>query len=395
MKLLVVSSLWPPAGGGAEIVARRTARLLAARGDEVIVVRSARPDEPRYREQDEEGMKVICYRPWNVGTVFNLSKFGLPRRTLWHMLDATNFLSAKIFRRILEKERPDAVISHGLKGLGYLLPRTAKKFGTKTIHVLHDVQLIEPSGIAELDVVPTASRRLWSAYTRKLFGSPDAVLFPSHWLMELSKKWGFFPESSCRVVRNPVESVTRSDLLGRSDLVPAARSRTARTLLFLGQLERHKGIRELLQAARVISSDYRLLVVGDGALADLVRAEAARNPRVSYLGRREGAALEEVWTETDLVIVPSICAENAPNVIQEAANRGLPVIASRTGGIPELVKEGETGILVPPGDVSVLSQAIEAQLGKTVNDEMRQAMSDLARSWSSELFLGELKAVIA
>ncbi len=383
MKWLVVSSLFPPhSRGGSEIVAHRQAQLLREAGEEVAVVASALPGASRYAETTQGWLRVIRYRPWNAGTVFDLPNFYLPHRLLWHALDAANLHSARVFRRILERERPDAVLSHGLKDLGYLLPRTAKRFGAKTIHTLHDVQLIEPSGVADPAVTPTLARRAWASYARACIGSPDAMLFPSAWLKEVSERWGFFPRSRRCVVRNPLSS----------PLAPRP-SRPIRTVLFLGQLERHKGIIPLLEAFRGVG-DGRLLVVGDGRLADMVRAETERNPAVRRLGKREGTALSEAWSEADLVVVPSTCAENAPLVIQEAAAHGVPVIASAVGGIPELVDDGVTGSLVPPGDAVALRAAIEARIGTTTTEAQRAAMAARVALWGCERYLRELREIV-
>lgn len=383
MKYCIVSAGFPPnARGGAEMAAYRQAQLLQEAGDEVVVVTLARPDEPSFSVVKQGHLRMYRYRPWHVGSYSLLHTYGFARRLLWHFFDAHNLLSVQRFLRVLRQERPDMVITHGLKGLGYLLPRTAKRFGAKTIHVVHDVQLIEPTGIADAAVRWTVARALWSRWTRVAIGSPHAVFFPSAWLAEVSALWHFFPRSEKRVVRNPLLETKKSI------------TRPIRTLLFLGQVEAHKGIVELLTAVQKIEKEYTLIVVGDGKAVPVVEKAATQNPRVRYLGRREGAALAEAWALADLVVVPSICAENAPTVIQEAAAHGIPVIASHIGGIPELVREGETGWLVTPGDVDALRDAIEKVLGTMVTPAQQAAMAKLAAQWSGKEFVKIVRETI-
>lgn len=369
-KIFIVSALLPPAGGGAEVAALAQAEIIRAAGYEVVLVRLAVDDE-KMREGTRDGFRVLSYAPWNVGPRSSLSKFGLLRRLAWHALDALNFWSAREFEKLLREEKPTIVVTHNLKGLGYLLPRAAKKFGAKTIHVLHDVQLIEPSGIAEPAVRPTFARRIWSALTRRAFASPDVVIFPSLWLLELSERFGFFSKSKKAVVRNPVPVAAEN---------PA---RSIKTFLFLGQLEPHKGLRVLLAALRDLPGDWRLIVVGDGSLKKEIEAAARAEPRIEYRGRLGGEALEAVWRETDLALVPSLCAENAPTVIEEAAAHLVPVFATSVGGIPELVRENQTGVLVPPGDVSALGQALDGKLGTIVGEPECAAMRQASSEWSA------------
>lgn len=384
MKYCIVSAGFPPnARGGAEMAAYRQAQLLQEAGEEVCVVTLARPEEPSFFFGKQGHLPIYRYRPWNVGSFFLLHTYGFARRAVWHLFDAQNTCSAAVFLRILKQEKPDVVITHGLKGLGYLLPRTAKRFGTKTLHVVHDVQLIAPSGIADAAVRWTLVRALWSGWTRMSFGSPHAVFFPSAWLAHVSEMWKFFPRSNKRVVHNPLLETKKSI------------ARPIHTFLFLGQVEVHKGIRELLAAVEGMGKDCVLLVVGDGQAVPLVEECAKGNPRIRYLGRREGAALAEAWATAHLVVVPSTCAENAPTVIQEAAAHGLPVIASRIGGIPEFVQEGETGWLVPPGDVDALRGAMEHVFGTMISEEQQKAIARLAEQWSASEYLKILRDVVA
>jgi glycosyltransferase involved in cell wall biosynthesis len=130
------------------------------------------------------------------------------------------------------------------------------------------------------------------------------------------------------------------------------------TVAFVGRLTEEKGVRVLLEAQRTLphSVPLRLVVAGDGPLRALVEAEA-RQPgsRTQFLGHQDEVL--SVYHAADAVVMPSF-AEGHPMTALEAMACSLPVIGSRVGGLPEIVVEGETGLLVPTGDAAALSQAM-------------------------------------
>jgi glycosyltransferase involved in cell wall biosynthesis len=130
------------------------------------------------------------------------------------------------------------------------------------------------------------------------------------------------------------------------------------TAAFLGRLTEEKGVRVLLEAARTFpdAPEVRLVVAGDGPLRMAVEAEARRGgSRLEYLGHQQD--VRAVYHAADAVLMPSL-SEGHPLTALEAMACGLPLVASRTGGLAEIVVEGETGLLVPPGDVAALVDAV-------------------------------------
>jgi glycosyltransferase involved in cell wall biosynthesis len=148
--------------------------------------------------------------------------------------------------------------------------------------------------------------------------------------------------------------------------VPAPPPGRPFTAAFLGRLTEEKGVPILLAAARHLASelspsDYpstriRVVVAGDGPLRAVVESEAKREGAVlQYLGYREDVLA--IYYAADVVLMPSL-AEGHPMTALEAMACGLPVVASHVGGLPEIVVEGETGLLVRPGDAAALAEAI-------------------------------------
>jgi L-malate glycosyltransferase len=130
------------------------------------------------------------------------------------------------------------------------------------------------------------------------------------------------------------------------------------TAAFLGRLTEEKGVRVLLEAARLVpeAPEVRLLVAGDGPLRPAVEAEARREgSRLEYLGHQHD--VRSIYHAADAVLMPSL-SEGHPLTALEAMACGLPLVASRIGGLAEIVVEEETGLLVPPGDSAALADAV-------------------------------------
>jgi glycosyltransferase involved in cell wall biosynthesis len=98
--------------------------------------------------------------------------------------------------------------------------------------------------------------------------------------------------------------------------------------------------------------------VGDGSKRGEIQELIAGDERFKYLGKLDGKALESIYAGADFTVVPSLVYENCPTVILESFATGTPVIASRAGGIPELVRDGENGFLFLPGSATSVEQAL-------------------------------------
>ena len=138
-------------------------------------------------------------------------------------------------------------------------------------------------------------------------------------------------------------------------------------LLFVGRLAGVKGISVLFEALELLLPhfpDLRLTLIGDGAeRPDLEREAQTRGLGgvVIFAGYRSQAEVAEALQDADMLVLPSF-AEGVPVVLMEAMAAGLPVITSRVAGIPELVEDDVSGLLVPPGDTDALAGAINELL---------------------------------
>lgn len=139
---------------------------------------------------------------------------------------------------------------------------------------------------------------------------------------------------------------------------------TGKGLLFVGRLAEVKGVPLLLEAFRRLRPghpDATLTIVGDGELRQALEGEAEGVDNVRFTGAIGQADVAAELARSAIFILPSF-AEGVPVVLMEAMAAGRPVVATRITGVPELVEDGVSGVLIEPGDVEALTAAIEGLL---------------------------------
>jgi glycosyltransferase involved in cell wall biosynthesis len=149
-----------------------------------------------------------------------------------------------------------------------------------------------------------------------------------------------------------------------------------RTLLFAGGLNVIKGAQVLIDALDEVVRrvpGFRLLVAGGGLPAYMSQLQRFGRS-VRLLGQVPFRDMHALYSAADLTAVPSTCQENLPLVANESVAMGTPVVGTGHGGIPEIVRDEETGYLVPPGDPQALAERVIAHFEKPApaRREMRQ-----------------------
>ncbi|MCH8877288.1 MAG: glycosyltransferase family 4 protein [Chloroflexi bacterium] len=163
---------------------------------------------------------------------------------------------------------------------------------------------------------------------------------------------------------SPDKAITLPFPIRWADRVEVVEPPESPNVLFVGRLEKEKGVSFLIKAMALVTEKLpgaRLLIAGDGgyrsALAKIAKSERVQN-EVSFLGWLEDEQLRLAYKKSRLLVLPSIWEEGLGMVLLEAGLMGRPVIASDIGGIKDVVRHGENGLLVPPGDIVSLTTAI-------------------------------------
>jgi glycosyltransferase involved in cell wall biosynthesis len=371
MKICIINNLYPPyARGGAEQVVSKTVQGLLAKGHEIVLITTC----PSGKYVEKEGnLTIYRFKPKNLFFYTDAHKYNWFSRLLWHVLDIFHFSSAEYVEEILRKEKPDIVHTHNLMGIGFLIPNIIRKLKLRHFHTVHDVQLVEPSGII-LKEKENSFRytgihiKFYSWIMKKLCGSPDVVISPSQFLLQFYEKRKFFPKSKRIVLRNPVtfDFSIKKERENNNDIIK---------FLYLGQIENHKGILILIEAFKELLKDGRkaeLHIAGDGALLDDVKSITSGIKNIKIYGKVNREELPDLFSKTDVTVVPSLCYENSPTVIFESLYFGVPVLASNIEGIAELIEEGKNGLTFKAVDKSSL---IEKMVWCIENSEKLKEMS--------------------
>lgn len=292
MRIAVLANAYPPASsGGAARIAAEQVRMLESAGEDV--------------------------RVWHPEiSWFAASPFDRLRR---HLADL--FARKDLADEILAW-KPDVLITHNLTGCGFGTPHAIQRHGVRWIHVLHDVQLFEPSGQVRDARSITPWQQLWSLLRSFAFGKPDLLISPTIWLYREHRRRGFFWRTPHVIMPNPGPA---AKLVERKPHQPFR-------LLYVGRLSKEKGSDILYYLASQTTSLFDLEIIGDGP--DLPLFQKWSN-KIRLSGSRSTEDVLEAMERSDALLVPSHLAENQPTVILEAASRGLPVIATEKPGIKE------------------------------------------------------------
>ncbi|MFO7973168.1 MAG: glycosyltransferase [Planctomycetota bacterium] len=146
--------------------------------------------------------------------------------------------------------------------------------------------------------------------------------------------------------------------------------------LFVGRLSHEKGVDTLLSAWARMASPCPLKIVGDGPLADRVRAAASSDSRITWLGYREPSEVSDLMGHAACLVVSSIWYEGFPRTMLEAFARGTPVIGAKLGSIGEIIAHNQTGFHFNPGDPRDLAAKVQQLM---MNRSQRKRMRREAR----------------
>ena len=372
MRVLIVSGIWPPDVGGPASHAPAVAEFLSARGHTVDVVITA----------DRAPAQQAYPVRWT------------PRRIpvgLRHL--HTLVLLA---RRSLSADVIYTTGMFGRSGLAARLTRTpivVKLTGDPAFERLHARGAVG----GDVDTFQAAGGGLG---TRVLRGLRDDVVrravhvyTPSAYLAKLATTWGARSDR-VSVLPNPgpseLPSSTREELRGRLGL-------DGPTLAFAGRLTAQKSL-DILVEALVSCEGVSLAIAGDGeerastaALVDRLGLAG----RVRLLGPLDRSGVLELFAAADAAVLSSSW-ENFPHTVVEALAVGTPVIATRVGGVPEVVVDGKNGLLVPPGDPTALADAVKRYFADPdLRARLRAAAAPSVEPYRPERLFAELERTLA
>jgi glycosyltransferase involved in cell wall biosynthesis len=345
MKICLISNLYNPwIIGGAEIYVEYLAKELSKK-HEVFIITSEpfnglKSLMPKVEIQDN--IKIYRFYPANVYHTYYAKNSPDLIKPIWHLIDIWNPHSYLLIQRILNKEKPDVVHTHNLGGISPSALYAAKTCRIPVVHTLHDYSFICPRATLihershNICDYPANFCKLYRELKKKTTNSVDLITSPSNFVLDIFENTGFF-DSSHQNVSIP---------LGIGNTIKSDRNqKDTLDLLYVGQVAKHKGIDTLIKAFKEMDvKNIKLHIVGTGIYSDEIR-KMADDSRITIHGFVSSEQKEELFSIADICVVPSIWYENSPVVIYESFFHGVPVVGSRIGGIPELIREGYNGLL--------------------------------------------------
>lgn len=371
MRVLLIHNFYRWRGGEDEFV-ERLYRMLQGRGHEVELF-SARSEE--------------------------IEQYGLFRRLKTAAESLYSFSTVQRLRHTVQEFRPDVLHAHNVFPL--LSPSVywvADQLHLPLVQSVHNFRFICPNGFAFTHGAVCfrcqTSHTLHAIRLKCLHGSlSQSVLYAS--VIGLHRHLGTFGKHTGQLlpVNKMLAEILRREFPSAPITILPNYIETARyqvrnhfkpSFVYLGRLSDEKGVRTLIHAMRY-THDVTLDVIGTGTLLDELKREAdLLAPRcVTFHGFISGEARFDLLKNATALIMPSLSHDSWPMAVLESLAMGVPVIASRQGGLPDLVRHGESGLLFDAGQPQQLAAAM-MQLARSP-DQVKQ-MGVVARRYAETEF---------
>lgn len=399
MKILQLAQFLPPLNGGEERHVWNLARKLAARGHEVTLLGFAGDEQSPPGTTVVEGVRMVRVRT----TASRLPVlYSDPSRP--HALPLPDPAASRAIRRELSTGAFDVVHAHNWIVNSALGP--AARAGVPLVMTLHDYshicatkRLMEHErsrcpGPSPKRCLPcaadhygaangavTLAANTWAAY-RRARGIADAAAVSSAVASAVAipaGDWLHHASLAARVIPNFIPDEIVVDEIAPTE--PDA------PLLFAGDLSYDKGVRVLLDAYQRLDSAPPLVMVGRTGTGESWDFP----PGVRWLGEVPHDEVLALFRSARAVAVPSVWSDPCPTVVLEAMAAGRPVVAAASGGIVDMVVDGRTGLLVPPGDAAALADALDVILRQP---ETAQAFGVAGRDRAREFTISAVVARI-
>jgi len=359
MRILITTGIFPPDIGGPATYVPTIAKALTERGHTVTVLTTSEPEHLRWDDSIHPFPVIRMNRQQKIwkrlpNYVAQILRYGRTADVIYtngiyfETAIANKFLRKPLVMKIVGDEAWERSVRKGWTKDGF-----------------EDFQRNRKLWQAEL------LKRVRSWYARQA----DKVIVPSQYLARWVAHWGV-PEERIVVIYNAVELVDNVKPLP----IPL---KTPVKAVTVGRLIPLKRIDQLVEALIQIP-ELSLVVIGEGPEQERLEALAKRlgvSEWVYFARSRSKAETYGLMVACDFFVLNSI-HEGLPHAVLEAMALGLPVVATAVGGIPEVVKDGETGILVPPegdGLIEALRRLVE-------DPEGRKAMAYAGQDWVRQHF---------
>jgi glycosyltransferase involved in cell wall biosynthesis len=348
MKILQINSLFTPRRfGGAEVFLERLSAELVERGHQVHVACLS----PTPTQHGDQQLQVHEFALRNVYWPFDQRPQPAWRKAVWHARNSFGRGGAQDIDTLIQREQPDLVHTHNLSGFTSAVWQAIRARGIPLVHTIHDYALLCVSHTMFRREDNCSGQclgcRVLSYPKRDHSRFVDAVVGVSAFALERHLRSGYFPQATPYVIQNGNPSGTATP-----DATPHSTSERLR-VGYLGRLAPSKGIELMLDSLAPLSPHQcEVLVGGSGESSYEAQLKQRFQPAgVKFLGQVQASSF---FDSVDVLVVPSLWHEPFGLVLCEAISAGVPVVASAVGGIPEVIRHGQCGLLFERGDGAAL-----------------------------------------
>jgi glycosyltransferase involved in cell wall biosynthesis len=400
MKILLINKFLYPRGGDA-ICTLDTGKLLRAHGHEVVFWGMDHPDNPDYPHKD---LFVDNIDFQNGG--------GAKKQLVTAMNILYSFEAKHKVQKLIETMRPDVVhLNNFAHQISPSVLDAIKRFNIPVVMTMHDYKLVCPAYSMLLDGKPCERCKNGKYYhcflNRCTKGSRAKSLINTiemylhHQILHIYDKLDMLISPS-RFLRDKCHEMgLKREIVHLPNFVPVVDCQpqyewTEKAITYVGRLSVEKGVHTLIEAMKGL--DIRLKIIGEGPLRTELEAKV-RNEKidnVTFLGYRTGDELKNEIKNSIAGVLSSECYENNPRSVIEAFALGKPVIGARIGGIPELVRDNETGWTFEAGNAADLRAKIEILLAtpnETIVKMGKTARADIEQHFNPDVHYEKLMAI--
>jgi glycosyltransferase involved in cell wall biosynthesis len=370
MHILQLTDFYYPAIGGVESYVRTLSGELVRTGHTVVVVTMQPGDLPD--EETVDGVRIVRIGSWSQ----HLTRFYADAARPF-LPPAPDPGAVAALRRIIRQEQPDVVHSHSWLNNSYF-PLHSRRRGPAHVVTLHDFGMACPrktlmrAGQAEQCAGPRLGRCLSCAPAQYGLVKGSAITIAMRASRPLHQRADRYLAVSAAAANGSRPGLPAgAEVVVHPPMVPDGLRETARDtprpqflpaddgfVMFAGALGRHKGVDVLLAARGKMRHQARLVLLG----TPQPDTPAVDDPGVTVVYNVPHPQVMASWARASVAVMPSVCHEALGFAAVEAMIAGRPVVASSVGGLREMVRDGATGLLVPPGDAGALAAALDTLL---------------------------------
>ncbi|HRH32526.1 MAG TPA: glycosyltransferase [bacterium] len=365
MKILIVNKFYYLRGGAEQYVLTMEAKL---------------------KEEGHEVAIFSMHHPKNLSTPWSkyfVSRVSFNEGNLWNRLKGAgrtiySFEARRKFKKIIKDFKPDVIHYHNIyHQLSPSILSVARKYNIPSVMHLHDYKLISANyslfsrgkinynGVAPRYYRCFLDKSFQNSYAKSLIVTLEMYLH--HTILKSYEKNinlyltpSNFMKDICVTFGVPEKKITALYSFTPFKLTPSTES-LSNFILYFGRLSEEKGVDVLLEAIAASDNKPTLKIIGRGPKETELKelANSLKLDHVEFLGHLEAEDLRLTIERAVAIVIPSIWLENMPSTLLEALTLGKVVIASKIGGLDELIKDQVNGLLFPLGDSQALAAILD------------------------------------